>query len=135
LLEKGADEFQVNVDEQAVLHKVAACCMDGEPIHTPLMDILLSYDVKVNQQDNNGNTALHFMARNLCLVQAARFLISRGADVRLTNSKRNTALHECLTIGITLQGQTNHGPVSHIFDDQRRALVGMVASFPGGRGR
>ena len=127
LLENGADACQVDIDEQTVLHKIAACCMDGEPIDTPLIDIILSHGAKINQPDNNGNTALHLMARNLRQVQAARFLISRGADVRLTNSKGNTALHECLTMGIILQRQTNNGPVRHTFDDQRRALDEMVA--------
>lgn len=127
LLENGADACQMDIDEQTVLHKLAARCMDGEPIDIPLIDILLSHGVKINQQDNNGNTALHLMARNLRQVQAARFLINRGADVSLTNSKGNTALHECLTMGTILQRQTNHGPVRHTFDDRRRALDEMVA--------
>lgn len=101
--------------------------MDGEPIDTPLMDILLSYGAKINQQDNNGNTTLHLMAKNLRQVQAARFLISQGVDVGLTNSNGNTALHECLRMGILLERQMNHGPLRHTFDDQRRALDEMVA--------
>lgn len=109
-----------------VLYKIAAHCLAGEPIHTPLLDILLSQNAKINQQDKDGNTELHLIARNLRQVQAARWLISRGEDVSLTNDKGNTALHECLRMEIILQRQTSKGIVSPTLAGRRRALDKMV---------
>lgn len=43
LLENGAHADAVDIDDQTVLHKIAAHCMAGDPIDTPLMDILLSH--------------------------------------------------------------------------------------------
>lgn len=127
LLKNGADADVVDANDQTVLHKIAARCMAGGAIDNPLMDNFLSHGTKINQQDKDGNTALHLMARNLRQVQAAKFLISRGADVSLTNDKGNTALHECLRMGIILQRQTSNGIVSPTFADRRRALDEMVA--------
>jgi hypothetical protein len=126
LLENGADADIADANYQTVLHKIAARCIAGDPIDTSLIDKLLSSVAKINQQDKDGNTALHLMARNLRQVEAARFLISRGADASLTNGKGNTALHECLRMGTILQRQTSNGIVSPTFADKRRALDEMV---------
>lgn len=126
LLENGADADVVDANYQTVLHKIAAYCMAGDPVNTALMDNLLSHGAKINQQDKDGNTALHLMVRNLRQVQSARFLISRGADASLTNGNGNTALHECLRMGIILHRQTSNGPVRPTLADRTRALDEMV---------
>jgi len=95
----------VDDNDQTVLHKIAARCLDGDPMSTSRMDKLLSHGAKTNQQDKNGNTALHLMARNLRQIQATQFLVSQGADVSLVNGKGNTALHECLTMGTICKGR------------------------------
>ncbi|KAJ6172997.1 hypothetical protein N7485_005809 [Penicillium canescens] len=64
LLEIGGDAAVGGINNRTVLHQLAARYMDGEPIGRALIDILLSHDVKINRQDNNGNTALHLMTRN-----------------------------------------------------------------------
>ncbi|KAJ6149608.1 hypothetical protein N7471_000807 [Penicillium samsonianum] len=127
LLENGADASVVDINGQTVLHKLAARCMAGEPIDTTLIGILLLHGVKMNQQDSDGNTALHLMARNLRQTQAAKFLLSRGADVSLTNAKGDTALHECMVMGIILQRQTRKGAsLNPTLADRTRALDEMV---------
>ncbi|KAJ6127417.1 hypothetical protein N7523_003029 [Penicillium sp. IBT 18751x] len=122
LLENGAEADIVDNDGQTVLHKFAANCKGGDPIDIPLMDILLSHGVEINQQDKKGNTALLLIARNLRQVQATKFLISKGADVSLTDSRGNTALHHCLHVGSVLD---RHGCILPRFTDQREALDEM----------
>lgn len=128
-LENGAHADLVDGNDQTVLHKLAARCLDGDPINTSLMDNLLSHGAKmlINQQDIDGNTALHLMARNLRQTQATRFLISQGANVSLINGKGNTALHECLTMGRILERQTSNGVVGPTLADERKALDEMIA--------
>ncbi|KAJ5359010.1 uncharacterized protein N7496_011423 [Penicillium cataractarum] len=127
MLENGAGADVINTNGQTVLHKMAAHCLAGDPIDTALIDTLLSQGVKINQQDKDGNTPLHLMARNLRQVQATRFLISQGADVSLTNGNGNTALHECLRMGTILHRQTSNGSVRPTLADRTRALDEMVA--------
>jgi hypothetical protein len=89
------------------------------------MDTFLSRGAKINQQDKDGNTALHRMVTDLRQVQAVKFLISQGIDVSLTDSRGNTALHHCLHSGSILDRETSNGPVVPTFADQRRALDEM----------
>lgn len=77
-----------------VLHIIAYRSVQGEPISTALLDLLVSHGASVNHTDKDGNTPLHIMARNLRQVQATKFLLSRGADVQARNANGNTAFHE-----------------------------------------
>ncbi|KAJ5720990.1 uncharacterized protein N7483_008924 [Penicillium malachiteum] len=125
-LEKGAHAGSVADNNQTVLHMMAFHCLDGDPINTSLMQMLISHGAKINQQDINGNTALHLMARNLRQTKATQFLISQGADVSLINVKGNTALHECLAMGKILSRETANGPIAPTVADRRKALDEMI---------
>lgn len=65
------------------------------------------------------------MVTDLQQVQAVKFLISRGIDISLVDSRGNTALHHCLHSGIILHRETSTGTVLPTFADQRRALDEM----------
>ena len=45
----------------------------------------------INEKDDQGNTLLHYAAKNLCEV-AVRFLLETGADPLLENSDKKTSL-------------------------------------------
>lgn len=125
-LEKGAHAGLVDNNNQTVLHMMAIHCLDGDPINTSLMQMLISHGAEINKQDVNWNTALHLMARNLRQTKAAQSLISQGADVSLINVKGNTALHECLSMGTILQRQTVSGIIASTIADRRKALDEMI---------
>ncbi|MFW6413711.1 MAG: ankyrin repeat domain-containing protein [Verrucomicrobiota bacterium] len=64
------------------------------------MDVLFENAEFVNPdaRDNNGNTALHLWAGwNGCHKDPMEFILKRGADPDLTNSKERTALHAVST--------------------------------------
>jgi ankyrin repeat protein len=105
---------------------MAIYCLDGDPIKTCLMQMLISHGAEVNQQDVNGNTALHLMDRNLRQTKTAQCLIFQGAGVSLINVKGNTALHECLSMGTILQRQTASGAMAPTVADRRKALDEMI---------
>lgn len=73
-----------------MLHILASRSLDGEPINTALLDLLVAHGANVGHADTDGNTALHIMARNLRQAKAAQLLLSRGADVGAKNLKGNT---------------------------------------------
>lgn len=54
-------------------------------------------------------------------------LISRGADVFVTNAKGNTPLHEATTMGSVLPKHMNGELVKASHDEQRKALAEVVA--------
>lgn len=53
----------------------------------------------VNAVDDAGNTPLHLAVRCLANKPAAKFLLGRGADVRMRNKKGRTPLHEAAGVG------------------------------------
>ena len=56
-----------------------------------IMRLLLANGANVNVHDDNGNTALHFVASECCL-KAARILLERNAEVDYRNSRGSTSL-------------------------------------------
>ncbi|KAJ5792444.1 uncharacterized protein N7503_008422 [Penicillium pulvis] len=128
LLKKGADALQIGLDQQTMLHKLAFHCLAGGPVDGPLNEFL-SLGIEINHQDKDGNTVLHFIARNLRHIQETGIFISRGADVFLTNSKGNTPLHEVTTMGSILPKHMNGEVVKASHDEQRKALAEVVANL------
>lgn len=81
-------------DARLCLHRVC----DGiwvEPISPVMIDRLLE-ETDINDTDADGCTALHYIVRHLDQVDAARHLISRGADVNAINHKGNAPLHDVM---------------------------------------
>lgn len=66
-----------------------------ESISPVTIDRLLE-ETDINDTDADGCTAMHYLVRPLDQIDAARYLISRGADVKAINHKGNTPLHEVM---------------------------------------
>ncbi|OJJ79344.1 ankyrin repeat domain-containing protein [Aspergillus glaucus CBS 516.65] len=96
LCENSADPSLQDSHGQTVLHVLALRSVDGEPINTALLNLLISHGANITTIDKDGNTALHIMARNLRQVNTGQFLLSRGADVNARNAHGNTPLHEVM---------------------------------------
>ncbi len=67
------------------------------PLQTPgdaakLKELLEADDVAVDEQDEEGRTALHFAA-GYGELECARLLLGKGAKVDLLDNNKNTALH------------------------------------------
>ncbi|KAL2008715.1 hypothetical protein VTN00DRAFT_6909 [Thermoascus crustaceus] len=115
----------------------AAC---GGSKHANLtIRLLLEHGADASVSDGNGqtdgNTAFHIMARNLRQVQAAKFLLGRGADVRATNAKGDTAFHEAAR-GILRPRETRDKKIEGVtVADQIRAqdeMMGVLQEASGG---
>jgi ankyrin repeat protein len=81
-------------DARLCLHRLC----DGqwmESISPVMIDRLLEV-TDINDTDADGCTAMHYLVRHLDQIDAARHLISRGADVNVINHKGNTPLHEVM---------------------------------------
>ncbi|KAJ0417672.1 ankyrin repeat-containing domain protein [Aspergillus carlsbadensis] len=96
LCSRGGDASIIDCRGQSVLHRLAHPSLDGEPLDLRLIDLLLDHGAPLDYADENGETALHIMARNLRQVAATRILIERGARVGVVNRKGNTPLHEAV---------------------------------------
>lgn len=94
LCEHGADASIRGQNEESVLHGLGFRVRDGKSIDTSLIDLLLEHGASIDDTDRDGNTPLHFAAKNLPRVEAAQHLVSRGADVSATNHQGNTPLHQ-----------------------------------------
>lgn len=88
-------------DGETPLHRL----WHGRPssIDTSLAALLLDLEQDragdVNAVDDAGNTPLHLATRCLADAPAARFLLSRGADVQTRNKRGRTPLHEAAAGG------------------------------------
>jgi ankyrin repeat protein len=94
LCKHGADASLRGRNGETALHGLGFRFIGSEPIDTGLIDLLLEQGASVGDTDQDGNTPLHFAAKNLMHIEAARHLLNRGADVSATNHKGNTPLHE-----------------------------------------
>ncbi|KAJ6102631.1 hypothetical protein N7486_005058 [Penicillium sp. IBT 16267x] len=83
LLENGADAHSCDNKGRNVLHRL---CMSRwtQPLTTVTLDRFLEF-VDVNETDADGRTALDYLNRNPNLIDAARYLISRGAVATRTD--------------------------------------------------
>lgn len=92
----GSDASIKNGKEQTVLHMLAYWSLGGEPIDIALIELLLVHGADISSVDTNGDAALHLMAKNQRQVEAAQFLVRKGADVTVVNVKGNTPVHEVM---------------------------------------
>ncbi|KUL86304.1 hypothetical protein ZTR_08592 [Talaromyces verruculosus] len=79
-----------------------------EPISPVMIDRLLK-DTDINDTDADGCTAMHYLVRHLGQIDAARHLISRGADVNAINHKGNAPLHEVIMKGKVIRRLDENG--------------------------
>ncbi|KAJ5806526.1 uncharacterized protein N7503_004128 [Penicillium pulvis] len=92
-----------------------------QPISTDALD-LLKY-VNVNETDADGCTVLHYLVRNLSQIDAARYLIQRGADATKKDKKGITPLQKALegTFPIYIQASVNVDIESESYAHTERA--------------
>ena len=82
-------------DARLCLHRLCAGLWH-DPISVTLLDRLLESPMDINDTDADGCTAMHYLARHLHQIEAARHLISHGANVSVVNQKGDTPLHELM---------------------------------------
>ncbi|KAK6063018.1 ankyrin repeat protein [Seiridium cupressi] len=127
----GADAGLQGRDGKTPLHGLGFRFRDSEPVDTSFIDLLLEHNVGVNDIDRDGNTALHFAAKNLIHSEAARHLVSRGADVSITNHQGNTPLHEAAGgIWFTLRysGKFKLNPSVEDLEEAQNEMIGALLS-------
>jgi ankyrin repeat protein len=86
---------------------------------TLLLDLDQDHAAEVNAVDQDGNTPLHLAARHLAHAPAARFLVGRGANVRIRNNRGRTPLHEAAGGDLGVAGAS--------VEERIRAQYGMLA--------
>ncbi|RFU33355.1 hypothetical protein B7463_g2999, partial [Scytalidium lignicola] len=94
LCQNGADASLRNKNGQNPLYYVVHHADKSKPIDIASIMSLLTHGANINDTDIDGNSVLHFAARNLMHIEMVKFLISQGANINTKNSKGNTPLHE-----------------------------------------
>lgn len=79
--------------------KFAARCLDGDPIDTTLLDLLIAHGADPKHIDNDGRTALYFMGRRLRQVEAVCVLLRHGSDVNIVTPGGNIIFHQAMGRG------------------------------------
>ncbi|KAL4870888.1 ankyrin repeat-containing domain protein [Aspergillus spectabilis] len=100
LCSRGADASVLDGKGQTVLHILAAGSLDGEPIDCDVIQLLLTHSCPLDATDNNGDTALHILARHLRQAHTVLMLLNHGAKVDVINKSGNLALHEVMRGGM-----------------------------------
>ncbi|KAL2822216.1 hypothetical protein BDW59DRAFT_163809 [Aspergillus cavernicola] len=103
-------------------------------IEIGLLDRLLEKS-DINETDIHGCTALHYLVKHLDQVETARHLISRGADVTITNHDGNTPLHEVMNGSMLrrLDEQRLPDPAQPL-DAPRKAREELIGNLVGAGG-
>lgn len=87
LLKHGADAKLTNSCNQTVLHSAA---LGG---NLEIINLTLQSEVEINNQDNDGNTALHIIIPYSDSTNTlVRFLLSKGIDVDIKNNDNKTII-------------------------------------------
>ncbi|KAJ5663806.1 hypothetical protein N7507_004537 [Penicillium longicatenatum] len=94
LLKHGADARRCDEAGRNILQRLCSLVW-LEPISSSLIDQLLQ-QVDVNEKDDCGCTALHYLVKNFDQADAVRHLLSQGADVNAIDQEGNTPLHEVM---------------------------------------
>lgn len=118
LLENGADARACDGVSRNALHKLSSFSWQGS-ISPSMIDRLLDL-LDVNESDDNGCTALHYLVKNLDQVDAVRHLVSQGADVNAVDRNGNTPLHEVMK-GTLLRRMDEHGNSAPILERLKQA--------------
>jgi ankyrin repeat protein len=98
LLNYGADFDAIGFKGKAPLHLAIAS--------TPLVQLLLKHSPKLSVQDDEGNTALHYLLNtknwwfNNDTAAAAKSILSSGADINIKNKLGDSPLHRVVSDAI-----------------------------------
>ncbi|RAK73175.1 ankyrin [Aspergillus fijiensis CBS 313.89] len=82
-------------DARLCLHRLCAHVWD-EQIPLAMLERLLQSSPDINATDADGCTAMHYLVKNMDQVEAARYLISCGAEVDVADQQGNTPLHQVM---------------------------------------
>lgn len=93
LCENGADASVRGGKRRTPLHSLLKWPQTAASINTTLITLLLAHGAKIGDEDEDGTTVLHSVARGLQNLDAVRFLLGQGAAVSAVDSKGNTPLH------------------------------------------
>ncbi|KKY35665.1 putative ankyrin repeat-containing [Diaporthe ampelina] len=94
LCEHGADACIVGRNGETQLHGLGFRYRGCEPVDAGLVNLLLECGASVGDADADSSTPLHFAAKHLAHMEAARDLLTSGADVSATNRQGTTPVHE-----------------------------------------
>ena len=82
LLKNGADANKKNKEGLTpLILYILSHAGDRTPIEN-----LIKYGAKINEQDNNGNTALHYACIHNCPPSIINYLVRNGADKNIKNN-------------------------------------------------
>ena len=82
LLKNGADANKKNKEGLTpLILYILSDAVDRTPI-----EALIKYGAKINEQDNDGNTALHYACMHDCPTSIIKCLIENGADKNIKNN-------------------------------------------------
>lgn len=94
LLKHGADARGCDEAGRNIL-QILCSLVWLELISSTFIDQLLQ-QLDVNEKDERGCTALHYLVKNFDQADAVRHLLSQGADVNAVDQEGNTPLHEVM---------------------------------------
>ena len=72
-----------------------------------MIETILSYGVLINEQDFEGNTALHSATRCVKSSKIVQLLLQNGADINLRNKENKTPLNYAIEMGYCLSYDDN----------------------------
>lgn len=94
LLKHGADARRCDEAGRNILQKLCSLAW-LEPISSTFIDQLLQ-QLGVNEKDDCGCTALHYLVKNFDQADAIRHFLSHGTDVNAVDKEGSTPLHEVM---------------------------------------
>ncbi|KAI2713533.1 hypothetical protein CBS147332_5273 [Penicillium roqueforti] len=94
LLKHGADARRCDEAGRNILQKLCSLAW-LEPISSTFIDQLLQ-QLDINEKDDCGCTALHYLVKNFDQADAIRHFLSHGTDVNAVDKEGSTPLHEVM---------------------------------------
>ncbi|KAJ5718923.1 uncharacterized protein N7483_010005 [Penicillium malachiteum] len=120
LLKNGADLRACDNLGRNVLQKLCSISWLESILTSSGVDRMLDH-LHINEKDDLGCTALHYLVRHLDQVDAIRHFVLRGADVNAVDLKGNTPLHEAMK-GTIIKRMEEPGNREEINERLRQAL-------------